>query len=474
MPEPFETPGPVDADLLAAIGRLVDERRQRYLDRLCDYVRMPSVSAEDLGVAETGAYIRDVLADGGFDARLLPTAGHPAVLARRDGPPGSPHVVIYGHYDVQPAGDDALWDSPPFEPAVRDGRLFGRGTADNKGQHLAHVIATELLVELTGGLPCTVTFVLDGEEELGSPHLEPTLLAVRDQLAADLVLVSDGPMDPAGRYQLVYGLRGVLAFEMSATGAVRDLHSGHFGEIAPNPLWTLVHLLASMKAADGTITIDGVNELVAPMGEAERAAMAALEPDPAAVLAATGAPELAPSPAATLNERAMARPTLTINGLHGGYDGPKIKTVLPHTAVAKCDMRLVDGQDADTVWRLVQEHVRRHAPGVRLTRHGAMHPSRTPMDTPYAGPVARGVRAVTGQEPLHVPVAGGSLPMWVFTRSLGLPALLLPFGNYDEANHAPNENLDLTCFYQGIRISAAVLLALAAEGRARRPHAAAA
>ena len=460
------------ADPLSQVTRLVTERRQAYVERLADYVRMPSVSALDWGVAETGAHIRDVLAAGGFEARLLPTAGQPAVVAHRAGPAGTPHVVIYGHYDVQPPGEDALWDSPPFEPAIRDGRMFGRGTADNKGQHLAHVIATELLVELLGELPCQVTFVLDGEEEIGSPHLDQAVRGIRDELAgADLVIVSDGPVDATGRCQLVYGLRGILAFELTATGAARDLHSGHYGEIPPNPLWTLVHLLASMKDEAGNITIDGVADLVEPMGATERQAMAALEPDPAALLASIGAPRTAASPAATLGERSMAWPTLTINGLHGGYDGPRIKTILPHTATAKCDLRLVSGQDADTVWQLVQRHVRQHAPDVELTWHGAMHPSRTPMDTPYAPVVAGAVRSVTGEEPVHVPVAGGSLPMWVFTRSLGLPALLLPLGNVDEANHAPNENFTLDRFYQGIAISAATLLAVAgrtASGTAAR------
>lgn len=445
---------------LAAVTRLVEERREVHLGRLTDYVRRPSVSASGEGVADTAAYIRDALGAAGFDTRLLPTPGHPVVLARRAGPAGTPHVVLYGHYDVQPPGAEELWRSPPFDPTVRDGRLYGRGTADNKGQHLAHLLAAELLVEVTGGLPCTVTFVLDGEEEIGSPHLDEALRGVSEELDADLVLVSDGPVAASGRHQLVHGLRGILAFALSATGADRDVHSGHFGEIPPNPLWTLVHLLASMKDPHGTITIEGVDQLAAPMGAPEQRAMAALEPDPEQLLASIGAPGLAPSPATRLTERTMARATLTINGLHGGYDGPRIKTILPHTAVAKCDMRLVDGQDADIVRELVQRHVHRYAPEVEVTFHGAMHPSRTPMDTPYAEVVAGAVTAATGREPLRVPVAGGSLPMWVFTRSLGLPALLFPFGNADQANHAPDENLDLTYFYGGIGISAAVLLAL--------------
>jgi acetylornithine deacetylase/succinyl-diaminopimelate desuccinylase-like protein len=458
---------------LTQLTRLVDQRREPYLARLVEYVRMPSVSAVGDRVREAGEHIRDVLAAGGFAARLHETpAGQPVVIAHRPGARDRPHVLIYGHYDVQPPGEDELWDSPPFQPEVRDGRLYGRGTADNKGQHLAHVIGTELLVELLGELPCPVTFVLDGEEEIGSPHLDQAMRELRPELSgADLVIVSDGPTDLTGRYQLVYGLRGILAFELTATGAARDLHSGHYGEIPPNPLWTLVHLLASMKDPAGNITIEGFHELIRPLPERERQAIAALEPDPAEVLAAIGAPRLAPAPAASLGEREMARPTLTINGLHGGYGGPRNKTVLPHQALAKCDIRLVDGQDADTVWELVQRHVRTHAPDVTATWHGAMHPSRTPMDHPDAVAVAAAVRAVTGQEPVHRPTLGGSLPMWVFTRTLGLPALLLPLGNVDEANHAPNENFALDRFYQGIAISAAILLELGqrATGSAGRP-----
>jgi len=188
---------------LPRIRQLIDERRDTYLARLVDYVRRPSVSAEDRGVAETGAYIRDVLRADGFDARLLPTAGQPAVIAHRSGPAGAPHVVIYGHYDVQPPGADELWHSPPFEPQVRDGRLYGRGTADSKGQHLAHIIATELLTEVCGELPCTVTFVLDGEEEVGSPHLDEALRGIRSELACDLVIASDGPVEASGRWAIL-------------------------------------------------------------------------------------------------------------------------------------------------------------------------------------------------------------------------------------------------------------------------------
>lgn len=448
-------------DALATISRLVTERRDDHVRRLADYVAMPSVSATGEGIAVVAEHIASVLASNGAVSRLVQTPGSPLVVARWDGPAGSPHVVIYGHYDVQPAGDPDLWTSPPFEPEVRGGRIYGRGTADNKGQHLAHVIAAELLIEVLGDVPCTLTFLLDGEEEVGSPNLDAALAGLTEVADADVVIVSDGPTGPAGGHEIIYGLRGVLPFDLLATGAARDLHSGHYGEIAPNPLWTLVHLLATMKDAEGRITIDGVMDLVEPLGDAERSAMAAQECDPEVVRQLIGAPHLAPSPAATLGEREMALPTLTINGLHGGYGGPGIKTVLPHTAIAKCDLRLVAGQDGDVVWDLVQRHVERHAPGVETASHGIMHPCRTPMDHPGAEPLRRAIESVTGRPPVDVPVAGGSLPLWVFTRSLGLPAFLVPFGNADQANHAPDENLVVDDFHSGIAIAATAVVGLA-------------
>jgi acetylornithine deacetylase/succinyl-diaminopimelate desuccinylase-like protein len=369
-------------------------------------------------------------------------------------------VLVYGHYDVQPPDPLEGWASPPFEPEVRDGRLYGRGGADNKGQHLAQLLAVESLLATRGGLPCTVKVLLDGEEEVGSPHLAGFADANRDLLAADLVVWSDGPVDPGGGWRLVFGVRGIASFELRATGANRPLHSGNWGGVVPNPLWTLVHLLATMRDAKGRITVEGFDDQVEPLGQAERAALDRLPVDVEAVKAELGLQQLDDPVERGFAERLAAWPTLTINGLHGGYGGQGTQTILPSVAVAKCDARLVHAQRAADVYDQLEAHVRRHAPGVELVRQGSMEPSRTPMGSPFTAPIREGMAAAQGADPLLVPTLGGSLPLHVFTGVLGLPTFGVPLGNPDQANHAPNENLDLERFHTGIKTAAAVLAKL--------------
>ena len=361
---------------------------------------------------------------------------------------------------MQPPDPLDAWTSPPFEPEVRDGRLYGRGGADNKGQHLAQLLAVESLLATRGELPCTVKVLLDGEEEIGSPSLAAFADANRERLAADLVVWSDGPVDPGGGWRLVFGVRRIASFELRARGANRSLHSGNWGGVAPNPLWTLVHLLASMRDRDGRITVEGFADDVQPLGAAERAALELLPVDVEAVKADLGLEELDVPVERGFAERLAVWPTLTINGLHGGYGGRGTQTVLPSEAVAKCDVRLVHAQRAADVYERLEAHVARHAPGVELVRQGSMEPSRTPMDSPFTGPVRAGMAAAQGADPLLVPVLGGSLPLHVFTGVLGLPTFGIPLGNPDQANHAPDENLDLDRFHTGIRTAAAVLAKL--------------
>jgi acetylornithine deacetylase/succinyl-diaminopimelate desuccinylase-like protein len=358
---------------------------------------------------------------------------------------------------VQPPDPLEEWLSPPFEPTVRDGRLYARGVADNKGQHLAHVLAIESLVATEGRLPCNVRFLLEGEEEIGSPQMPPFVAAHRDELAADLCVISDGTVDESGRSVVRFGVRGVLSFELRARGANRDLHSGHWGDVAPNPLWTLVQLLATMKNDRGEVTIEGFYDRVAPMTPLERDAIARLDEDVEAIKRDLGLAQLTPHPGGGIAERRAAWPAFTINGLHGGYGGPGSKTVLPHAAFAKCDLRLVEAQRGDEVWAKLVAHVQKHAPTVEVIHHGSMDPSKTPLDSPYAEPIRRALAAVEGEEPLIVPAMGGSLPEYAFTRTLGVPCFGVPFGNPDEANHAPNENLELERFFRGIRTAAAIL-----------------
>ena len=435
----------------------IDGQRGAFFDRLVDYLRRPSISAHGEGIAETAEYIANVLRGIGLETRVIPTAGWPVVFAERCAQPGKLTVLLYGHYDVQPPDPLDEWLSPPFEPTLRDGRLYARGVGDNKGQHFANILALEALLATRGALPCNVKVLLEGEEEIGSPQMAAVVRAERDALAADLVITSDGPVDDSGRSRILFGVRGVLSFELRAREANRDLHSGNWGGIAPNPLWTLVHLLATMKNARGDVTIPGFNDAVLPLTALEQAALDALPVDIDAVMRSLDLERLDEPRERGYFERLSAWPTFTINGLHGGYAGPGSKTVLPHAAVAKCDIRLVEAQSADDIFAKVEAHVRMHAPNVEVIRQGSMEPSKTPLDSPHAQALRRGIVAAQHAEPLIVPALGGSLPDYVFTKILGIPAFGVPYANADESNHAPNENLEIERFYMGIKTGAAIL-----------------
>jgi len=442
---------------LTDVFAYVDTHRQEFLDRLIDYVRRPSISAHGQGIGEVAAYIADVMQRMGMQTRILPTAGWPMVLGERLDVPGGPTVLLYGHYDVQPPEPLDAWISPPFEPTIRNGRLYARGVGDNKGQHFAQLLALETLLACRGALPCNVRFLLEGEEEVGSPHMPEFVREHRAEVMANLVITSDGPVHESGRSQILFGVRGILSFELRAKGANRDLHSGNWGGVAPNPLWTLVHLLATMKDAHGHVTIAGFYDNVLPLSELEREALARLPIDVERVKQSLDLQQLDQPLERGFAERLSAWPTFTINGLHGGYGGQGSKTVLPHEAFAKCDIRLVEAQSADEIFAKVVAHVRLHAPGVEVIHQGSMEPSKTPLDSPFTEPLRRAIEAAQGIEPLLVPAMGGSLPDYVFTKTLGIPAFVVPYANADEANHAPNENLEVERFFMGIKTGAAML-----------------
>jgi acetylornithine deacetylase/succinyl-diaminopimelate desuccinylase-like protein len=454
------------ASKLADVLAHIDARRDGFLDRLIDYVRHPSISAHNIGIKEVAGLLVDMLSKLGLDTQIVPTKGHPMVVARWLQAKGAPTVLLYGHYDVQPPDPLDLWISPPFEPTIRDGRLFARGIADNKGQHFAQILAIESWLAVSGGLPCNIVFLLEGEEEVGSPHIADFVREHRDLLKADLAVTADGPLPPSGLPTIKLGSRGVISFDLRVRHANRDVHSGNFGGVVPNPIWTLVHLLATMKNDRGEITIEGFDEGVAEPTAAEREVMARLPLDLDEVKRSLGLTRLDAPPGRDYYERLCFRPTLTINGLHGGYGGPGSKTVLPNEAIAKCDIRLVAAQDTADILKKVEAHVRRYAPEVEVISHGAgMQPSKTPVTSPYMAPLRQAMLAAQGVEPLVYPAGFGSLPGYAFTDILGIDAFVTPYGNADEANHAPNENLKLDCFFNGIRTGAALLDSL---GRAKR------
>ncbi|MEO8954406.1 MAG: M20/M25/M40 family metallo-hydrolase [Ktedonobacteraceae bacterium] len=447
---------------LSDIFAHIDEHAQAFLARLIDYLRRPSISAYGEGIGEVAEYIAGVMRQMGLAVQIMPTNGWPMVFGEYTVRADAPTVLLYGHYDVQPPDPLEEWLSPPFEPTIRDGRLYARGVGDNKGQHFAQLMALESLLVCRSTLPCNVKVLLEGEEEVGSPHMSEFIRMHRDVLRADLVIVSDGPVHENGQSTISYGVRGVLDIELRAQGANRDLHSGHWGGIVPNPLWTLVHLLATMKNERGEITIDGFYDNVQPLTELERQALAKLPIDVDEIKQSLGLRHLDAPQERDYFERLVAWPTLTINGIHGGYGGPGSKTVLPREAIAKCDIRLVEAQTADEILAKIKAHVQRHAPEVSVTSYGGMDPSKTPLDSPFTAPLRQAIIAAQGTAPLLVPARGASLPNYVFTKTLGIPAFGVPYANVDESNHAPNENMEVARFFMGIKTGAAMLSYLGA------------
>ncbi|MES0076890.1 M20/M25/M40 family metallo-hydrolase [Mesorhizobium sp. M0058] len=445
------------SDTLNSVFEHIEANRAPFLDRLIDYLRHPSISAENVGIAEVGALLVEMLSGMGLETTLAPTEGYPMVVARWEKAPGKATVLLYGHYDVQPADPIDKWHSPPFEPTIRDGRLYARGAGDNKGQHFAQILAIESHLHVHGELPCNVILLLEGEEEIGSPHIADFVKANKEALKADLAVTADGPRHASGASMIKFGSRGEVSFELRCRHANRDLHSGNYGGVVPNPIWTLVHALGSMKNADGEITIDGFDDEIVPPSREELIAVERLPLDVEAVKRSLNLGRLDVPEHRPFYERLCFRPTLTINGFHGGYGGPGSKSVLPNEAFVKCDIRLVDAQDPADILRKVAAHVQKHAPEVEFVAQGSIHPSKTPIASPFTATLCGAFVAAQGEKPLLVPAGFGSLPCYVFTKILGIPAFQTPYANPDEANHAPNENLTLDCFYSGIRTGAALL-----------------
>jgi acetylornithine deacetylase/succinyl-diaminopimelate desuccinylase-like protein len=449
-----------DADGLDAVFAHIDAHADEHLKRLMDYASQPSISAHGVGIQETAELLRAKLLSIGLDAEILPTAGNPVVLGRWNKKPGAPTVLLYGHYDVQPPEPLEAWITPPFEPTLRDGRIYARGIGDNKGQHFAQILAVESHLRVHGELPCNVIFMIDGEEEIGSPSLPSFVAEHRHRLQADLVVIADGSLHPSGVPIVQLGVRGLLSFELHARGAARDVHSGNFGGIVPNPAWTLVQLLATMKRASGEITIEGLAETVKEPTAQELEAVARLPIDVGQVCEGLGIARLDDPVHRGYFERLMFHPTLTINGFSSGYGGPGMKTIIPSAAAVKCDMRLVEPQSTDQVFDLIVRHVARHMPDVEVIRLNSMEPSKTPIASPLTERIAKAIERAHGRRPLLYPAVGASLPNYVFTRTLGLPAFLVPYANADQSNHAPNENLRVDCFLHGIKTGAALLTSL--------------
>src|SRR5690606_24552453 len=391
---------------------------------------------------------------------------HPMVYGEWLGAPGKPTVLFYGHYDVQPADPLDLWESEPFEPEIRDGRIYCRGVADNKAQHFSHIAAIRAWMQAAGSLPVNVKVLLEGEEEVGSPHLDEVAEKYGDLLKADLVYTSDGPVTNDQYPEIAFGVRGLLYVELRSTGPNRDLHSGHWGGVAPNPAWQLVRLLNTMVDEQNNVLIEGFYDEVLEPTPGARKAMEALPFDTQQTIAGIGIDRMVPPANLPYADRIMARPTLNIAGINGGYSGPGSKTIIPAKAMVKIDMRLVPEQTPDEIWEKVKAHVdayvARTGEDIELVRlDGGMLPSFTQVEHPMAEVVRDAVEAGFGKRPIDIPLVGGSLPDAVWTKTLGMPSFLVPYGAPEQANHSPNESYRVERLWQGITTSATLLARLA-------------
>lgn len=443
---------------LEATLRRTDEARDQALETLQQLVAQSSISTRNEGVQETAALLRETIEAAGIRTRFLQTGGQPAVYGEIASPPGASTVLFYGHYDVQPPEPLDLWHTPPFEPTIRNERIYGCGVADNKGQHLCHILAVHAWWEAVNELPVTVKFLIEGEET-GSPHLADLVRDQCDLLRADLIYTSDGDMHPSGHPAVYFGVRGLLYVELEIRGANADAHSGNKGNVLPRPAWELVDLLHSLRGSDGRATFPGFYDSVRSPSPKEQTMLQEIPFDRQSFLAEHGLDESSISDGAEYYRRLTFEPTFNIAGLASGYTGEGTKTIIPSRAVAKIDFRLVADQDPDAVFEAFVRVVAERNPRAEVRRLAATPPSLTDPSLPVSETVTDAVRKSWKIEPM-ISALGGTFPDYVFTQILGVPSIIVPYANHDEQNHAPNENLRLDCFFSGIRTTLHVLDAL--------------
>jgi len=453
------------------LDRYLDTHDRRIHDELFELLRIPSVSArsEHAGdVRRAADWMRDSLSRIGLDASVIPTPGHPIVLGEWRKAPGAPTVLVYGHYDVQPAEPLELWESAPFEPTIRDGRIYARGSVDDKGQLFLHVKALEAHLAVRGTLPVNVIVLAEGEEEVGSENLERFIADHAQRLAADAIVISDTSMFAPGQPSILSSLRGIAYFQVDVTGPSVDLHSGSYGGAVVNPATILARIIATFHDETGGIAIPGFYDAVRDWGDSARAAIRRLPFDEAGFQHETGATALGGEAGYSTLERIWTRPTCEVNGLLSGYTGEGAKTVLPSKAMAKVSCRLVPDQHPEEIGRLLESHIRRVAPaGIQITvthLHGG-RPWRAELEGPVFDAARRALAAAFGREPVIVG-EGGSIPVvGDFERILGAPVLLMGFGLPGENAHAPNEWMSDENFVTGMKAVAALWDELAVATR---------
>ena len=442
------------------------------LQKLAEFLRFPSISTQPEHAPDLIAcaeWLRELLSSIGLEASVHSTLGSPVVLARTPPDPAKRTVLIYGHYDVQPPDPLEGWTTPPFEPRIEAGRIYARGSADNKGQILAHILGVAQTLRETGSLPVNLIFLIEGEEEIGSPYLEEFLREHRDELTCDLAAISDTAMAPGNRPALTYALRGIAAMELIVRGPARDLHSGLFGGAVANPATIVGRLIASLHDAEGRVLIPGFYDAVRPLEGWEREAAVALEEAAGgdeAIKELAGVTELVGEKGFTTIERIGARPTAEVNGIGGGYQGAGTKTVLPKEAFAKLTFRLVADQDPAVILNAAEEYLRSQTPpGVLLeiiTGHAGAAYQSDP-NSPDGLAARKALAGAFGAEPLLLR-DGGSIPILATLKEiLGVDSYLLGLANPDSRIHSPDENMLVENFLGGIRMNRILLEELAKD-----------
>jgi len=433
------------------------EQQPRYQDELLQFLSIPSISAlpeHASAVQQAAHWVADRLTTAGMEnVRILPTSGHPVVYGEWLHTPGKPTVMIYGHFDTQPADPLNLWTSPPFEPQIRHDRVYARGASDDKGNMFIPILAVEALLQTEGALPINVKFFLEGQEEIGSPQLPALIANQRDLLACDLVLSADGGQHAEDQPGLLIAFKGLAGVQIDVRGARTDLHSGVYGGAVANPIHALVYILDTMRSPEGKILVEGFYDAVEPLSAEVRAAIAAVPFDEKTYKDAIGVDALVSEPGYTPQEHLAARPTLEVNGIWGGFQGEGTKTVLPNEAHAKITCRLVANQDPAAIVSLLTRHVERNTPsGVRAMVRllpGAAKPYLVPVDH-WGNRAAEAVLTeLYGKAPYYLRI-GGSIPVCeLFLSILGAYTVNFAFGLMDEQIHAPDEFFRLSSFRRG-------------------------
>lgn len=444
---------------LKALDTYFTTHRDQQLEEMKQFLSIPSISSlsehkEDMKKA--AAFLGDSMKNAGLEnMKIHETAGHPVVTANWLHAEGKPTVLVYGHYDVQPVDPIELWDSDPFKPEIRDNILYARGSSDDKGQVFMHVKVIEGFMKENGTLPVNVKFLIEGEEEIGSVHLPAFVEAHKDELATDLVLISDTSLYAPGRPAVCYALRGLTGVQIDVRAAKGDLHSGIYGGGVQNPIHALADILSSFHDEHGSIAVEGFYDKVRPITADEKAAYEALDFDEESIKKEAGVKELYGEEGYTYLERTWARPTLEVNGVFGGFSGEGIKTVLPATAGAKITCRLVPDQDPEEIVEQLRAHIEKHKPAgvdITVTDFDKGKPFITPLDHPYIQAAGHSYETQYHVKTAYIR-AGGSIPIVAtFDEILGVPVIMMGFALSTENFHAPNEHFHLENFDKGLRV----------------------